>query len=356
MATVAGLFQRLLRKSGRPAAPSLEAYLAKLFLDGPDQDPEINSQVHVDDSGTVSGFIGALPMPMLVEGRRLRGALAVSLMADDRADDPFAGARLMRAFLSGPQDISLTETANPISTAMLRKLRATVLPDYSLEWFRIIRPAGFAVEMAAGGTRAARLFSPFARPIDALAGRGAQPRWFHLGSALPARALDSREIDDDATLALIEQFSEPYAARPQWSETGLRYRLAESERKRLYGPMVRRAVTTRDGRPIGMFIYHGGSGRIGRVLQLLSAPGQAEAVIDSMLAHAGAAGLAGLSGRTTPALLEAMLGRRFIFLQYGSSVVHARDRALLEPFVAGKALFNGLAGETWSRLIGDSFD
>jgi hypothetical protein len=51
-----------------------------------------------------------------------------------------------------------------------------------------------------------------------------------------------------------------------------------------------------------------------------------------------------------------MLGRRFMFLHASSSIVHTRDPVLLEPFVAGKALFNGFAGESWSRLIGDRFD
>lgn len=356
MAPVASLFQRLLRKSNRPVAPSLEAYLAGLFLDGPDQDPEINSQVHIADDSNVSGFIGALSLPMLVEGRPLRAAVAVSLVVDDRADDPFAGARLMRAFLAGPQDISLTETANHISTTMLRKLHATVLPDYSLEWLRVIRPAGLAVELGAHMVKPARLLAPLALPVDALARRGAEPRWFNVGRALAGKALGSRDTDDDETLALVERFTETYAARPRWTDAGLRYKVTESRHKALYGSMVRRAVTTRDGRPIGMFIYHGDAGRVGRVMQLLSAPGQAGAVIDSMLVHASERGLVALRGRTMPALLEAMLGRRFIFLHACSTIVHARDPALVEPFVAGKAFFNGLAGESWSRLIGDSFD
>jgi hypothetical protein len=45
-----------------------------------------------------------------------------------------------------------------------------------------------------------------------------------------------------------------------------------------------------------------------------------------------------------------------LFLHASSSIVHARDPDLLAPFVAGKAFFNGFAGESWSRLIGDRFD
>jgi hypothetical protein len=91
-------------------------------------------------------------------------------------------------------------------------------------------------------------------------------------------------------------------------------------------------------------------------VQILFQPGQAGVVIDSMLAHAAGRGMVALRGRVMPALLEAMLGRRCTFLHASSSIVHARDPALLEPFVTGKAFFNGFAGESWSRLIGDRFD
>ena len=358
IASVAELFQRILRRSRQPATPSLEACLTDMFLDGPDRDPEINSHVHVRADGVVSGFIGALALPMLAGDRPVRGALCGTLMVDDHGSDPFAGARLMRAFLAGPQDISLTETANDVSTAMWRKLRATVLPDHSLEWLRIIRPAGFVADKAAGVIGAARLIAPLARPFDALIRRrGSEPRWLDLSSAVtPGKTLATADADDAAAVTLFQQFTEPYAVRPRWEPEVLRRMVAESRRKRLYGTMVRRVVTARDGRPVGMFLYYGDPGRIGRVVQILSAPGQADAVIDSMLAHADERGMVALRGRTMPVLLDAMLGRRFVFLHASSSIVHARDPALLEPFRAGKAFFNGFAGESWSRLIGDSFD
>lgn len=357
VATVATLFQRILRKTQARATPALEAYLTELFLDPPDRDPEITSHVHVRDDGAVSGFVGVLPMPLMVGDRPMRGALCGTLMVDNHADDPFAGARLMRAFLSGPQDISLTETANDISTTMWRKLRATVLPGHSLEWLRIIRPAGFMAEMAAARLGAARLLSPLLRPIDALARRGkAEPRWASLAASIPEGTFASRDADDETTAALFRKFTGPFAVRPDWGEESLRRMVAESRSKAVYGEMVRRAVTTRDGRPVGLFLYYGDPGRIGRVVQILAAPGQAGTVIDSMLAHAGERGMVALRGRTQPALLEAMLGRRFAFVHASSSIVHARDPALIEPFLAGRAFFNGFAGESWSRLIGDRFD
>lgn len=352
---VARLFQRMLRKTREPATPALEAYLAKLFLHGPDRDPEINSHVHLTGDDAVNGFVGVLPMPMMVGGRQVRGALCGTLMVENHADDPFAGARLMRAYLAGPQDISLTETANDISTTMWRKLRGTVLPDHSLEWLRLIRPAGFAAAAAASAIGPMRIFAPLARPLDALIRRRASS-WAHLAAEIPEGTLASVETGDDETIDLFITLTEAYAARPAWRRESLARMVAEARRKANYGEMVRHKVTTRDGRPIGLFLYYGDPGRIGRVVQVLFRPGQAGTVIDSMLAHASRRGLVALRGRAQPALLEAMLGRRFIFLHASSSIVHARDPALLEPFVAGKAFFNGFAGESWSRLIGDRFD
>lgn len=357
--SVASLFQRMLRKSRNPASLSLERYLKAVFLAGPDQDPEIVSHVHVRDDGVVSGFIGVFPLPLLFNERPLRGAICGSLMVDGHEQDPFAGARLMRAFLAGPQDISLTETANDVSTAMWRKLRATVLPDHSLEWLRIIRPTGFCVEMAASATGAARLLAPFAKPLDALVRRrtAEEPRWTNVpirGRA--GNAVTSREADDETTMELFAEFTSGFAIRPQWRPESLRRMVSESRRKALYGEMVRRVVTTPGGRPSGLFLYYGDPGRIGRVVQILAAPGQTGAVIDSMVNHAAESGIVALRGRTQPTLLDAMLGRRFAFVHASSSIVHARDPALIEPFRRGNAFFNGFAGESWSRLIGDRFD
>ncbi|EKF18272.1 hypothetical protein NA2_14012 [Nitratireductor pacificus pht-3B] len=355
---IASMFQRILRRDRRAASPDLIAYLSKLFLDPPNRDPDIASLVHLRADGSVSGFMGVLPMRMAFEGRPLRAAIGGSFMVEDHEDDPYAGARLLRAFQNGPQDLSLTETANDVSTTMWRKLRGTILPDYSLEWLRVIRPTAFVSEMAAGVFGPLRLISPLARPIDALLGRIAPGAgWAHLpAAALGGKALPSSDADAETAAALFRRFVELHALHPDWPEADLQRMVAESGRKANYGGMVRRQVLARNGTPVGLFLYYGDRARIGRVIQVLALPGQEGAVIDSMLADACERGLVALRGRSQPALLDAMLGRRFAFVHASSSIVHARDQSLIAPFRAGQAFFNGFAGESWSRLLGDRFD
>lgn len=354
---VADMFQRLLRR-GRGAPPAaLIDYLGRLFLTPPDPDPDIVSQVHLRDDGTVSGFIGVFPLPFRAEGVVRRVAVCGTYMVDDRVADPFAGARLLRSFLAGPQDISLTETANDVSTTMWTRLNGVVLPDYSLEWLRVIRPAAFLAQAAGRAVPGAGVLTPLAAPLDALIRRfRARPQWSHMPPTPPGRVLDSAEADEALTAELLARFTRHHPLRPQWPAQSLARMIAESRRKANYGTMVRRVVKARGGEPVGLFLYHGDAGRIGRTLQVVAAPGRTGAVIDSMLADANERGLAALRGRSRPDLLEAMLGRRFAFVHASSSIVHANDPQLLEPFRRGQAFFNGFAGESWSRLIGDTFD
>ena len=360
MLEVAELFQRVFLKRANPPTESLVQYLRTLFLESPERDPDIQSQVYVRRDGAVAGFIGALALPMSLSDRPVRAAICSCLMVDRYAEDPLAGARLLRTFLSGPQDISLSETASDVSANMWSKLRGVALPAYSLEWVRLIKPTGFLVELLADRFPAARILSPLAWSVDAWNRRksaGSSPRWSTvpvIAEAGPGQVNDIA-IDNETLIELVPRFTSTYLLHPRWTSDSLRRILADAAKKARYGDITRRMVVSRGGAPIGAFIYHGRPGRVGYVLQILAAPGQTGPVVDCMIARAAASGLVALRGRTQPALLDAMLTRRCAFTHLSSTVVHARDRALIEPFLTGHAFFNGLAGEAWTRLIGDDW-
>ncbi|WEX10623.1 hypothetical protein [Chelativorans sp. AA-79] len=356
---VAGLFQRIFRDPRRPAPEALSAYLRRLYLDFPGYDPEIGPLVHLKDDGSISGFIGVNALPMTLEQRPLRAAVCGSLMVEDRESDPMAGARLMKAFLAGPQDLSFSETASEVSAAMWTRLRGVQLPQYSLDWVRVIRPLSFANQLASAKLGAIRLFSPLAGLADgALRGRMAADalRW----SGIPenwkgAGAFKASAISRDEFAGLVAPLTEQFALRPAWASGQLEEILRDAERKEDYGPATFCRVDAKTGKTVGAFLYHAASGETGRVLQVLALPGQAGAVIDAMFAHAAESGLSGLRGRTQPALLEAMLGRRIAFTHLASTVVHARDPGIVRACREGTAFLNGIAGEHWSRLIGSRF-
>lgn len=360
VAAVASLFQKIFRDPAAPPLPGLAAYIRRLYLDTAAGKPEMPSLVHVGAAGAITGFIGVDTLTMRHGDRLLEAAICGSLMVEDHDNDPMAGARLLKAFLAGPQDISFSETASDVSLRMWTSLRGVALPQYSLDWVRILRPGSFLVDVAADRLRPARLLAPFGRGLDRLARlyqRDDAIHWSGMGAARPVPGgLDVREVDAAGFAALVEPLTEQFALRPQWAAGQLDAIMEDARLKPSYGGQVLCAVHARGGRPIGAFAYHVRPGGIARVLQVLARPGQAGAVIDCLIGDAFRRGAAALRGRTQPALLEAMLGRRIAFVNVASTVVHSRDGLLVEACRDGELFFNGIAGEHWNRMIGGAFD
>lgn len=352
---IAALFQRILRRERRADIPATAAYLRELFLDPPADEPGIRSLVHLRDDGTLSGFLGILPLPMRFAGKSLRGAVSSSMMVENNASDPYAGARLMRQFLAGPQDVSLTETANAAALNIWRNMRGQALPGYSLEWLRVIRPATFLTALATGRFSAARLALGLSIPMDLIVKRLPETSCWVSRRPETLKGHVTVEIDDDETAELLVRLGGHFSVHPDWEKIDLERMVSESRRKTNYGGMVRRKVEMRNGQPAGLFVYHGDSHGIGRVLQVLAAPGKIAAVLDCMIADAADRGLAALRGRTRPDLIDAMLGRNFIFSHAAASTIHTGDEKLRDAFLAGQAFFNGYGGESWCRLLGDEF-
>lgn len=352
------MFLRILRQeTSADGGAALADYLGDLFCDPFGRDGEIASRVHVAQDGRLTGFIGVLPQAMELEGERLRAAICTTWMVDDHEADPFAGARLLKAVLSGPQDLTFSETSNDLSTAMWRRMGAHVLASYSLEYLRVIRPAGFAARMAANRFRLLGAFAPLARLADQVVGAGANRLSFarYRPSAGKADALVETEPDEGELVTAIQELVVHHPLHPRWSDEQLSRMLVHARLKVKHGARVQRILRTRGGRLAGLFIYFGDRGGIGRVMQVMAAPGMAGLVVERLLADAHARGLVAIRGRTQPALLDAMLDRKFAFLHASSTVFHTSRPELADAATQGRAFLNGLSGESWTRLIGDRF-
>lgn len=356
---VAELFQSIMRSSQRPATDELRRYIRQHFIDAPFVDPAIPSLVY-EHSGAVQGFIGVTVQDMLAGDRPVRAALSSALMVRDHAANPMAGARLLRSFLNGAQDLSLAETAGEEVLAMLRRLRSDVLVNHSLDWVRIISPARYGVHMVASRVPAARLASPLARLVDRRQRArkdGKMQRWTRLAQDFrPAVNVTASPLTPTEFAALARELTASYPIRPVWSDAVMAAMLAEMAHKSRYGRLHLGQVHTPSGQPLAVFAYHLIPGGVARVLQILARPGQEGAAIDALLSDAAGGDAIAVQGRTDPRLLDALLSRRVLLAHESASILHTKDRALAEAFLRGDALFNGLVGERWSRLVGDGFD
>ncbi len=194
---------------------------------------------------------------------------------------------------------------------MWTKLRGAALPQYSLDWLRVIRPSAFMLDLASRRLGAAELLAPLARGLDGILRRRMRSdvlHWTGVPEASTGKGgLTVTEIDQAAFATLIAPLTRQFALQPEWSGQQLAYLLAEASRKPDYGETVFASACAASGAPVGAFLYHVRPGRIARVLQVLALPGQAGPVLDALIGHATQRGAAGLRGRTQPALLAAML-------------------------------------------------
>lgn len=264
-------------------------------------------------------------------------------MVEDAAGDPLAGARLLRAFLDGPQDLALGEGVAEVTRRMMLPLGARAIAARGLGWMRVLRPAALGADIAA---RRARLDAAPA-PLAAALGR--------VLAQLPTEAGSGRDVAPAELAAIIPDAIAGFALRPDFDAPALEWLLAEAARKEALGAPVARIVPGRRGRAAGGWLGHLRARGVLRILQGFAPPGMEEAVVDDILAAAWARGAAAAAGRVQPELLDALSRRGAFFRSADAMVVHARDSAVLAAAQGEGAFLGGIAGEGWLRLSGGAF-
>ncbi len=351
---VADLFESVFRKRETPAPPLLREYFNEIYFRHPYHDDRLHSFVYQLGDGMIAGFLGVLPLRLRFLDEPLLGAVAGNLMVRRDLKNPFAGARLVKAFLDGPQDLAFSDTANEISRRMWEASGGVTLMLASLQWIRVLRPAQFAMHLAE--RKASHL--PFGRLpylacscIDLVAERvrarkpkGPSPDW------------SAYEWDHEQLLVVLTQTAQNYALRPDHDANGFRWLTERAREKTQHGPLHGKIVSDRFGVKAGWYLYYGRKGGLAHVLQIGAAPRARKAVLSAMIADAYHKGCIALLGNTESRLMRDLADEECIFVLRGAhTVVHAAREDLLRALQRGDAFLSRLEGEWWTRLQGDSF-
>ena len=226
---------------------------------------------------------------------------------------------------------------------------------------RAFTPAAFACDMVLRHSRLRTLVQPVARGLDMLVRRTGMGRDLAMDQAVSGNArsgrsvLSARPVDVTAFADAVDTLTSHYRIRPSWSSQDFHHVVTAAFDKPRYGEPVAMVAARGDGAAVGAFLYHLRPGGVGRVFQVLSLPGREADVVDCMFADAAARGASGLRGRTQPAILTGLLGKKAMFANASSTVVFSRDENVLDAFRSGRAFVNGIAGESWGRHIGGDF-
>lgn len=347
---VARLFLKVFRGADRPADQELQHYLCTLALTSPACDEALGTQVYKQQDGRIRSALLAVPMRFVACGTVLPGRLLGVFMTD--AEKEAAGAaQLILALRPRRADFAFCDSASPTSRDHLLAIGGKPIPVQNLEWVRSFRPVGALVGRFAERFLGGRRFglSIVARPLDGLLRRRSREQGVTEPGAAEVVAMSLPDF-----LVQAPRLVAHYAVRPLWSEEELSWLVALAAQNTKLGAFTIRAVVDRAGAVIGSFVYYAAPGRCAHVLNVLSLPGREAAVLDAMFRHLDETGHVEARGRAQFALMAGLsLQRWLVFRHRAFAVVLTRVPEINEAVARGDVYVGGLAGEDWSRLLGD---
>ena len=337
---VTSLYQRVVRGPG-PAPAWLAPYFRDTLLDHPWYDDELPSLVSEEPDGALSGLIGVHVRRLRFDGRAVRLACSGQLVADPSVGG-VPGVFLVRAFLAGAQDISITDGANASARAIWTRLGGAVRELESISWTKVLRPIRGTLDMVAVRARAGA-----ARSGLTTLGAAVDAVWERRDRSARESELTSAPLDAEQLPSLVADLGVEARVTPDYDPDFARWLLGALERSDDRGELRARVVHAQDSSLIGAFVYYRCPGGRAQVINVLARRGNLERVVDLMLDDARAGGAALLTGRLEPGLASALEGRRCILRRTGEALVHSRDEELLRAVQAGESALSLLEGEYW---------
>ena len=341
---VVALRRRAFRFSERVSPEALAAYLERVFCHHPWPDEELPSLVYQDEYGRLVGFLGVIPRPMRFQGEDIRAAVATQLMVAPESRG-LTGRFLARAFFCGPQDLSLSDTANDAARRLWVSIGGSVSVSHSLSWLRPLRPARLLGARVAARGLLPRALSFAARPllnaVDALTARGGK------AGSIPVTGV-MEPLDPAVVAEAAEEVLGGYALRPAYAAAAVAWLIDHAAEKRSFGRLEGMQVRLSDGQVAGWFLCYANSGGISQVVQLAARPSARAMVLAHLCQFARARGASAVEGRLDPALLPDLAAQRARLGHDGPWVLfHSPRPEILHAIECGDAFLSRLDGEWW---------
>ena len=347
---VTDLYENVFR-SRLPRKPGLSAEFERTVLDHPWADPEIPSLVYEGPGGAITGFLASHVRRMRHGPHPLRMACSGQLVTDPAFARRGIGALLLRHYMSGPQELTITDGANDAVRAIWAGLGGSASGLSSLRWTRVFRPVALLaakVERRRDG-RSIPGAPSLAWVVDAVAERRlAPPEVNTVAEPLDATGLIEAVAELSSRRSGSGRRSAPvYELRPDYDEPFLEWLFREMAAVEARGELVLRLVRDSSGAFLGWYVFYSRPGGISQAIQVGAAPASAGTVLDHLFQDAAARGSAAIEGRSDAPLLPALTARRCLFGRSEWALLHSDDPAPLNAIAYGRALLTRLEGEWW---------
>jgi len=315
------------------------AFLARTLLDHPWTPEQSPSLVAVDGDGEVIGSIGAQRRRLRFGDRELAGTVVSHFVVDPERRGGAAGALMIRKLLSGPQDLTFTDSGTEAVVRIWRTFGGHLDHSRTFDWLLAFRPGRWLRQVAARAVRARGAPPRSVLPVAGIPFHAAGRRLVAQAFPDPPPGVGGEDAGVEDVAAQLEELTAGTRLRVDYDLSALGHAFEHIENASP-APVVRRIVRRGDA-ALGWYAYVARPA-LGRVICVAARPREVDAVVAELIADAGRRGVAALSGRFEPHLDEP-LRRRFAILGFGQlPIVHARDPELRATLASSRSLLTEL--------------
>lgn len=316
----------------------------QVFLGQPLSDPSIPSLVFEGADGEILGFIGSLVHRMRFEQQPVRLACSSSLVVSPRARQLGAGGLLLRKYMAGPQDLTITDTAGSATERMWKRLGGSMYHLGSVTWLHLLQPlrAGVGLRLwRLGRHQWMPLARPLCRPLDAV-----YSRFSDIDGTSDVEGHTEEQLSPQLLIDHLRLGPQQFRLWPDYDAESLGMLFGQIGRSRSNGQLVKNFVRDARGQPLGWYIASLLPSDIYRILGLAAAPGNEEVLFRHVLHRAKDLNAAAVAGRLEPWLLE-VLPQRVMMFRRVRFLFHSRNDAICDAIRSSKALLTGLESDIW---------
>jgi hypothetical protein len=342
---VARVHRAAFRLGDPPRLAAYRDYFTRVFLQNPAGEGPLPSLVYQESDGRIVGFVGIVPRRVVMNGHHYQAVVSSQFIVDPTSHVGIVALRLAKAYLEGPQDLSIADEANDVSRKLWEGLGGTTALLLSIYWTRPLRPARLAMSYL----RRRRVFAPLAAaasPLvtvaDTLATRLPGSHFRQSEPSASAGDLCGRTV-----LAHAPEFCDPTSLRVEYDDRTFRW-LLDRAANRSAGGRLLKATLSNGQKILGWYICHLDRDGVANVAQLAAASSSIHEVLDHLFYHAWRRGAVAVTGRLDARFMQALSDKYCLFHRRGPWVlIKAKKPELVRSFEMGSACFSRLDGE-WS--------
>jgi hypothetical protein len=341
---VVALYRSYFAEPNVGGADELRTAFEQIFLGAPLSEASIPSLVFEGSDGEILGFIGSLVHRMQFEQRPVRLATSSSLVVAPRARQLGAGGLLLRKYLAGPLDLTITDTAGSATEHMWKRLGGSMYHLGSVTWLHLLHPLRAAVGLKLwrlGRHQWLPLARPLCRPPDAM-----YSRLTDTGGTSDVEKDTEEPLSPQILIDHLHIGPQQYHLWPDLDAESLGMLFDQIDRSRSNGQLVKNFVRDARGKPVGWYIASLLPSGIYRIMGLAAALGNEDLLFRHVLHKAKDLNAAAVAGRLEPWMLEVFPRRTMMFLRV-RFLVHSRSAELCTAVRSGKALLTGLESDVW---------